>query len=263
MFDFLLDVISGYGTMALAVNPGQLSPALIISAAVAGLIYSHYMQPRHHLQHLLNTTLSLILTLSLFFNVFSSVSDKNLALIPVYVVLCIPRVALSNLCVNVSYLITTAILLYCLLPNNNPNNTPKDTDSLSLFLHVFFAVANDTSFYIADSTLQKSLISKSLKALIIVLLLTRHNPFLSPIHGAVTVYYSIALLFLSMMTAASWFSHLQFVLVFANQRMLLRMQHVFYAFLVAVAWTFPLHLSSLRVFVIIMYTFTDLFMKYF
>jgi len=54
-----------------------------------------------------------------------------------------------------------------------------------------------------------------------------------------------------MLGAAQWFEHLKAALgIRASMRIVSRIQHIFYALLVAAAWAFPLHLVGLRVFLV-------------
>ena len=265
-YSLLLDVLGGYGVMALVTTNVHVPTAC--AAAITGLIYAHFMSPKHSLHHLCNTTLSLILTLSLCLHILQEVASQSMALVPTYVILCIPRAALSPISITASCLLTTAMLIYCLLPTHPPaKHAPYRQGEISLFLHVFFAIANDTSFHVLDNLKRKSSASRLVKAAILLLLLFKPNPLQNLFIGqrisnkAMAIYYSILLLFQSMLAAASWFSHLQYVLLFANQRTLLRIQHIFYALLVAAAWAFPWNLIGLREFIIVMYTMTSIFMN--
>ena len=263
----LLDVLGGYGVMALVINNGSVHLPTVCAAAVTGLIYAHFMAPKYAFHNLCNTTLSLILTLSLCLHILQSVSSQSMAFMPVYILLCIPRAALAPISITVCCLLTSAMLIYCILPHHPETEIRRAVDPTSLFLHVFFAVANDTSFHILGCMQRKSSIGRFIKAAMLILLLTRNSPLRNVLTDTASketaIYYSILLLFQSMLAAASWFSHLQCVLLFANKRTLLRIQHIFYALLVAAAWAFPWNMNGLRIFVIVIYTFTSVFMNLF
>jgi hypothetical protein len=268
----LLDVLGGFGVMILVINNGPVAMPTVLTAAVVGLLYAHFFPVRNPLHHLCNITFSLILTLSLCLNILQAVAVNSLSFLPLYVLLIIPRNTISSLSVTLSCLLTTLLLIYCLLPNY-PQATNSRLNDITVFIHVFFAVGNDSSFYMADKSVdisnEKSSFARIIKAGIQILLLTRPTPLQNLFvdgnvsNKAVAVYYSILLLFQSMLAAASWFSRLRDVLIFANQRTLLRVQHIYFVLFIAMAWAFPWNMSDLRIFIIVIYTFTSIFMNKF
>ena len=68
----------------------------------------------------------------------------------------------------------------------------------------------------------------------------------TPVPSHALVIYGALLLLASLQTAAAWFERLRRVLTKASARVLVRIQHIVYALVLAAAWVFPLQLHVLR-----------------
>jgi hypothetical protein len=67
------------------------------------------------------------------------------------------------------------------------------------------------------------------------------------------VGYGVLLLFACMQAASVWFGHLKELLGrHAQWRLVVRIQHIIYALIVAAAWVYPLQLHGLRILLLVM-----------
>jgi uncharacterized protein YacL len=100
-----------------------------------------------------------------------------------------------------------------------------------------------------------------IKALLLVLLGTARNTSLyhfmyeraNTVPVELFVGYGILLLFACMQAASVWFGKLKDVLGRKAQwRLIVRIQHIIYALIVAAAWAYPLQLHGLRVLLLLL-----------
>ena len=268
------DILSGFGLFAL-LEFSRLSPYLnsfnticifgVVIAIVIAIIIHLYRKNTPPWLRLCNATVSLVMTLSVCLNLLSQLcppSGKELCLIPCYVLLCMPRMTPSKLAVGVLSIYTLLLFsAFCLLPTSKYSR-PSDTDSvgwdaiLSLGLHVIIS----TSFHsqllsIHQDSIWQTILAALSKGIMLLIIGAKCDTSIynfmyegGRVSNQITAAYGILLLFHSMLTAAVWFSHLRDTLgIRADMRIISRIQHIFYALLVAAAWAFPLQLTGLRV----------------
>ena len=269
------DVLTGFGAACL-LQFSALSPsaenfkAVVFGAGIAALLFAHFYPSRKALPPwlaLCNCTFALLVGLALTLNVFAQLSPpsgKELALIPTYVILCIPRGAPSRLALIALAAMTGFVALWCLVPSDASWRPAGDAplsfgEMVALSISVFFGC----SFSPLDASDETELLSHSGKgglfgvlvktgALLVLGCLgqTQLYSFMFERQGAASVglqvCYGILLCEACMVTAALWFVHLRAILSRATSRVVVRMQHIIYAVLLAAAWSYPLQLQLLR-----------------
>ena len=287
VFPCLSDVLIGFGLSTL-LELSRLSPEMkyftIISVSmllVLGMLCL-LLPPCQKLPvwvSLCNTTYSLVLTVALSLNLLSQLcppSGKELSLIPVYALLCMPRTPPS--CRALGLLACASVLLlgaFLVLPTSRHARPSGDVGNgymlaVSLlaggWLQTFgppeqlcyeqqcaaLRSAYDYSrFWRAGSVM--------CKALLLVLVGSERNTSLyhfmyerpNTVPMELFLLYGTLLLFGCMQTASVWFAQLREVLGSqAKWRLVVRIQHIIYALIVAAAWVYPLQLHSLRVIIL-------------
>jgi hypothetical protein len=225
-----------------------------------------------------NVTYSLILSLSLSLNLLSQLcppSGKELSLIPIYSLLCIPRTHPSSKALAV--LAVGGVLLACaflVLPTSRAAR-PSGVHGLDASSAWMLAVSLFSSGWLQtfsgqmlqpDTALHdpwQAGIWRALavvcKGLLLVLLGAAKNTSLyhfmyeraNTVPKELFLAYGILLLFACMQAASLWFELLRQVLGSqAKWRLVVRIQHIIYALIVAAAWAYPLQLHGLRVMVL-------------
>lgn len=248
-----------------AVNPvNPANPVNLVNPANP----ANYSKPPAWLC-LCNTTYSLIVTLALSLNLLSQLcppSGRDLCLIPVYVLLCVPRIPPSDRALLLQAGFGVLLLgVFASLPTSRPARPSGDVgDGLALAVSVLAGVCLNT-FGFRGEALELGLVQPDrrwqaaamvCKGLLLVLLgslsdtplyhfmYEKKNPV--PVH--LFVCYGILLLFAGMQTASVWFMQLKEMLGRQAQwRLVVRIQHIIYALIVAAAWLFPLQMHTLRV----------------
>ena len=225
-----------------------------------------------------NTTFSLVITLALSLNLLSQLcppNGKNLSLIPVYALLCIPRVPPSGkallLLAGASLLLAATFLM---LPTSRSVRPTGDVGS-GWLLAVSFLAGSALQTFGAHSTLESCLMEGQFderdrrrwravavvcKGLVLTLLGTASNTSLyhfmyerpNTVPFELFLLYGTLLLFACMQTASVWFGQLRELLgTQAKWRLVVRIQHIIYALIVAAAWVYPLQLHALRVLILV------------
>ena len=279
----LADVLTGFGLCVL-LEFSRISPDMNFFVAIGmGVVLAagalSFMLPCQKIVpawvSLCNATYSLIITLALSLNLLSQLcppSGKELCLIPVYCLLCVPRVPPSGKALAMQA--GAAILLvmaFLVLPASQAVRPSGNVGSgLSLALSMFagswlqtFDLRNSDPmvlFHPAHGEAYKQhrmwrSLSIVCKGLVLLLLGLASDTSLysfmfertNTVSNKLFLVYGTLLLFSSMQAAAMWFEHLKEVLKEqAKRRLVVRIQHVIYALIVAAAWMYPLQLHSLR-----------------
>ena len=274
----LADILSGFGLASL-LEFSRISPdmqfflticlGMVLALGVAAFIYTPCQKIPAWVA-LCNTTYSLILTLSLSLNLLSQLcppSGKDLSLIPVYALLCVPRMPPSGRALALQA--GAAVLLlgaFLVLPTSRHVRPSGDVGS-GLALAVSMLAGCLQTFVVQDEPLDRFLDDRwwragsiICKGLLLTLLGTATNTSLyhfmydqpNTVPKELFVAYGVLLLFASMQTTSMWFGQLKQVL--GNQakwRLVVRIQHIVYALIVASAWIYPLQLHALRIFIVI------------
>ena len=228
---------------------------------------------------LCNATYSLVLTLALSLNLLSQLcppSGKELCLIPVYCLLCVPLMPPSGKALVVQAGAATLLLVIFLLQPASRHVRPSgDVGSgISLTVSMFAGIWLQTFDLHNSSPMLHSTHSEAYrqhrwwrclsfvcKWFVLLLLGNAGNTLLysfmyermNKASDALFLVYGTFLLFSSMQTAAMWFDHLKQVLnVHAKWRLVVRIQHIINALIVAAAWIYPLQLHSLRLIILTM-----------
>lgn len=269
------DILTGFGGACL-LQFSSLSPdadnfkATAFGAGLFALLFAHFYPCRRAPPPwlgLCNCTFALLVGLALALNVFAQLSPptgKELALIPTYVMLCIPRVGPSRLALVALAGLTLFVALWCLVPSDEgvrpAGGAPLSFgETVALFTTVFFGCAFspfdtcDEAALLSHTGRQAALgVLVKTGALLLLGCLTRTPLYLfmferpSTASAVLQVCYGVLLVEACMLTAALWFGHLRAVLSRATSRVVVRMQHIIYALLLAAAWCYPLQLQLLR-----------------
>ena len=216
---------------------------------------------------LCNATFSLVISLSLALNLFSQLcppSGKELSLIPAYVLLCIPRMSPSGMALVVQCGLTLFLLsIFLALPTSRHVRPDGDTGfGLSLavsvgagsLLQTFSIQLDECSFYQRNRWWEAAGVVG--KGILLVLTGTVRNTSLyhfmydrpNTVPRELFIGYGILLLFACMQASSVWFEKLKEILgKQAQWRLVVRIQHIIYALIVAAAWVYPLQLHGLRV----------------
>ena len=222
-----------------------------------------------------NTTYSLVLTVALSLNLISQLcppSGKELSLIPVYVLLCIPRTPPSckalGLLAGASLLLLGVFMLFPVSRHARPSGDVGSGYMLAVSLlaggwlqtfeppeqlnmHFYTTFTYDQKFWRAGAVV--------CKALLLVLIGSTQNTLYhfmyersnTAVPMVLFLPYGILLLFGCMQTASMWFDQLRQILGSqAKWRLVVRIQHVICALIVAAAWVYPLQLHSLRLMIL-------------
>jgi hypothetical protein len=245
------DILTGFG-LSILLELSRTSPDMdyflpiyLSSIVVAGILVNYCHPPPFVI--LCNATFSLILTISVVLNLFAQLlpNGKELSLIPVFVLLCIPRMRPSGNALIVQMVLSLIMVVVFLFSPSKREGSEGNTLSLALSVGIgsMLNFNHKVGFW-----------GVIVKGLIILLLGGRlfqffHQSNDSPKH--IFFVYGVLLLFSMMNLSAVWFDMLKEV-VKANWRLVVRIQHILIAFIVGAAWAFPLQLHSLRVMLMVM-----------
>lgn len=276
----LADTLTGFGLTAL-LEFSRTSPEMHrflpicigTLLAVGGLVLFRPPRPPAWVS-LCNATFSLVVTLSLVLNLLAQLcppSGKELSLIPAYVLLCIPRMSPSGraLVVQCGF----ALFLFCMflaLPTSRHIRPDGDVGvglSLSVSLgsgSLLQTFGRGEEYYGAKLYREQSrwwaVLAVMGKGLLLMLMGSVRNTSLyhfmfdrpNTVPMELFAGYGILLLFACMQAASVWFGLLKDILGRqAKWRLVVRIQHIIYALIVAAAWVFPLQLHALRVLVLV------------
>ena len=274
----LCDVLAGFGLCAL-LEFSRTSPEMhhllavclgvLLALGVSYYLVGPYKRVPAWLA-LCNTTYSLVLTLSLSLNLLAQLcppSGRDLALLPVYALLCVPRIQPS--CKALLMQAGETLLLvgaFVMLPTSRHVRPSGDVGGgLTLALSLAAAAGLQTFEWRDDYLFCQGRDSRWMaasvvcKGLILVLLGTLKDTSLyhfmhdrpSNVPKELLVAYGTLLLYACMQTASVWFGQLKEALGSqAKWRLVVRIQHIIYALLVAAAWAYPLQLHALRLLVL-------------
>lgn len=270
----LADVLSGFGLSAL-LEFSRISPdmqfytaqCIMVLVSISIIILFGPSRKVPVWLALCNTTYSLVLTLSITLNLLAQLcppSGRELSLIPVYALLCIPRMLPSTKGLALQAVLTLLMVAaFLTLPTSRHVRPTGDVGSgFSLVVSLGIGVALQTFRWERDECMhsdwqgrQWQALSIACKGMLLVLLGSVSDTSLyhfmfdqpSTVPKELFVGYAELLIFACMQTASVWFVQLKDVL--GNQmqwRLVVRIQHIIYALMVAVAWTYPLQLHTLR-----------------
>jgi hypothetical protein len=269
----LSDLLTGFGLSTL-LEFSRTSPEMqyllpicvCILLAVGGLVAVHPIRPPAWVS-LCNATFSLIITLSLVLNLLSQLcppSGKELSLIPAYVLLCIPQMSPSRAALVLQCCLTLFLLAaFMVLPTARHVRPVGDVGvGLSLAVSVGAGSLLQTFKYNTDEPSKGwwAALGVLIKGFFLVLLGSvgntslYHFMFERPNKVPVELFaaYGILLLFACMQAASVWFGLLKEILGRQAQwRLVVRIQHIIYALIVAAAWVYPLQLHGLRVMLLV------------
>ena len=281
----IADVLTGFGLCAL-LEFSRISPDMHYFVAICmGVIIAvgalPFALPCQKIIPawvcLCNSTYSLVLTLALSLNLLSQLcppSGKELCLIPVYCLLCVPRMPPSGKALAMQAgAATLLVMVFLMLPASQTVRPSGDVGGgLSLALSMFagswlqtFDLHNSVGLlHSVHSEAYKqhrwwSSLSFVCKGFALLLLGIAGNASLysfmferiNTVSNELFLVYGTLLLFSSMQAAGTWFEHLKGVLKDqAKRRLVVRIQHVIYALIVAAAWMYPLQLHSLRLIIL-------------
>jgi hypothetical protein len=287
------DLLTGFGLSTL-LEFSRTSPELhnFIPISVGAVLAAGAVALWHPFRvpawvSLCNSTFSLVITLSLALNLFSQLcppNGKELSLIPVYVILCVPRMSPSGYALAVQCGLTVFLIcVFLILPISSHVRPEGDVGTgVSLAVSVTagsllqtFSLHPD-EYMIFHPNFQQSrwwcVLGVVGKGTLLVVMGAVSNTSLyhfmydrfSTVPNELFIGYGILVLFACVQAAAVWFGNLKEVMGrHANWRLVVRIQHIINALIVAAAWVYPLQLHALRVlllaFVIILNVFHGLF----
>jgi hypothetical protein len=271
----LADVLSGFGLSTL-LEFSRISPEMRFYTAICVVVLAAWSAfilfgPAKRVPvwlALCNTTYSLVLTLSLSLNLLAQLcppSGRDLSLIPVYALLCVPRMPPSTkgLALQAVFSLLLVAVFLTLPTSRHVRPTGDVGDGLSVFVSLGIGVALQTFKWEHDDCMHSDwqgrkwqALSVACKGVLLVLLGHVRNTSLyhfmfdrpSTVPKELFVAYGVLLVFACMQTASVWFVQLRDVLGNQTQwRLVVRIQHIIYALIVAVAWTYPLQLHAVRI----------------
>lgn len=272
----LADVLTGFGLSTL-LEFSRTSPEMTHFIPIcAGILFAACVLFTVHPIHppawvsMCNATFSLVLTLSLVLNLLSQLcppSGGELSLIPAYVLLCIPRMSPSGRALALQCCLTLFLVcVFVVLPTSRHVRPDGDVGvGLSLavsvgagsLLQTFNTFDSLNSF---DRDLHHSrwwgVLGIVSKGFLLVLLGAVRNTSLyhfmydrsNTVPVELFVSYGVLLLFACMQAASVWFGLLKDNM---GRRLVVRIQHILYALIVAAAWVYPLQLHGLRVLLLV------------
>lgn len=275
----LADVLTGFGLSALLefsrTSPGMTHFTPIcagILLAVCVLIAVHPIHPPAWVS-MCNATFSLVITLSLVLNLLSQLcppSGKELSLIPAYVLLCVPRMSPSGRALVVQCGLTVFLVcVFVALPTSRHVRPDGDVGvGLSLavsvgagsLLQTFDNVSNFHGNLYHKPSRWWGVLGVVSKGTLLVFLGGVRNTSLyhfmydrpNTVPEELFAGYGVLLLFACMQAASVWFGLLKEMLGrHAQWRLVVRIQHILYALIVAAAWVYPLQLHGLRVLLLV------------
>lgn len=281
------DFLTGFGLGALLefsrTSPDMPYFLLICLTALAAAGAAELLSPDRRAPPwlaLCNATFSLVLTLALTLNLLSQLcppSGRDLCLIPAYVLMCVPRMGPSGRALALQAGAAVLLLgVFAVAPTStgrtqvNTQATVRpagDVGSGWMLATSFLAAAGLQTYCFRSEALELQLVRPSkvwragavaCKGFLLVVAALMSDTYLYSFMfdrqgGAplwLLVSYAVLLLFACMQTASAWFGHLKEALgQRVKWRLVVRIQHVIHALILAAAWVFPLQLHALRVLV--------------
>lgn len=289
----LSDLLTGFGLSTL-LEFSRTSPemqyllpicaGILLAAGV--LVAVHPIRPPAWVS-LCNATFSLIITLSLVLNLLSQLcppSGKELSLIPAYVLLCIPQMSPSRAALVLQCCLTLFLLVAFMALPTSRHVRPEGDVGVGLSLAVSVGAGSLLQTFKYNEPLTgwaqgwaKGWVAKGwgalgvlIKGFLLLLLGSVRNTslyhfmFERPNTVPVELFtgYGILLLFACMQAASVWFGLLKEILGRQAQwRLVVRIQHIIYALIVAAAWVYPLQLHVLRVMLLVVLLALNLVFK--
>jgi hypothetical protein len=285
----LSDLLTGFGLSAL-LEFSRTSPEMhhflpicagILLAAGVLVAVSPIRPPAW--VSLCNATFSLIITLSLVLNLLSQLcppSGKELSLIPAYVLLCIPQMSPSRAALALQCCLTLFLLVAFMVLPTSRHVRPEGDVGVGLSLAVSVAAGSLLQTFKYNEPLKGwaqgwaakgwGALGVLIKGSLLLLLggvrntSLYHFMFERPNTVPVELFtgYGILLLFACMQAASVWFGLLKEILGRQAQwRLVVRIQHIIYALIVAAAWVYPLQLHGLRVMLLVVLLALNLVFK--
>ena len=269
----LCDVLTGPGLACVlgfsAVSPDAGNLALCVCAgALTAALYALLTPQRRPLPEWLSlcgATFALLLSLAVFINVMGQLCPQaELSAAPAYVLLCVARVGPTRLGVAIQCCLTAIALGAVLLVSTEASARPGGAEALDVgsAVQVWLAVllacvyglemADEAALHRNDGGYTAAAVVIKGGLLLLLALSGRAAlyqfafPRPTPVPSHALVIYGALLLLASLQTAAAWFERLRRVLTKASARVLVRIQHIVYALVLAAAWVFPLQLHVLR-----------------
>ena len=272
----LADVLTGFGLSALlefSRTSPELDHFLLICLGTLSLVcvlsfYTQFTHPPAWVS-LCNATFSLVITLSLALNLLSQLcppNGKELSLIPAYVLLCIPRMSPSGRAIMVQAGLTLFLVCVFLSLPTSRHVRPDGDVGVGLSLAVSVGAGSLLQTFSAESdgiSLEspwRRMLGVLGKGLLLVALGSVKNTSLyhffyersNTVPVELFAGYGVLLLFGCMQAASVWFGLLKEVLGRqAPWRLVVRIQHILSALIVAAAWAYPLQLHGLRIFLLV------------
>ena len=283
------DAIAGSGLfVVLALCSSKLNNLVSLGCVVFGLVVALAVRTSTSpiLFRALNLLFNLVVSLSVCLNLFANLCSpegKELALIPVYILLCVSRPGLTPLSGYVLALMSMVFVLVFLgVVSADPSVvesklavslTSSDDPFLagaSIFIvTVYGGLSHMLPGYASDDDTPLSFVltvvggvcrlavfaavglSKSALLSLFLAMPRPHSLHPRP-PNYLAAYYGVCLLIACMHMASVWFEELKGLTCLLSgraytARRLVRLQHIVNAGLVGAAWGFPLHLSELRV----------------
>lgn len=293
----LSDLLTGFG-LATLLEFSRTSPEMhnFFPISVGAVLLAGGVARFHSLRvpawvSLSNSTFSLVLTLSLALNLFSQLcppNGKELSLIPAYVILCLPRMSPSGYALVVQCGLTVFLisifLTFPILDHVRPKEEVGFGVSLAVsimtgsLLQTFPTDRNDpmlTCYAELGLHYQNhwwrvaGVVGKG-SFLLILGMVSETSLYLfmhdrpNTVPKELFIGYGILVLFACVQASAVWFGNLKNVLgVHAKWRLIVRIQHIINALLVASAWAYPLQLHGLRIIIVVFLLFINVFYDFF
>lgn len=280
LFPCLADVLTGFGLGAV-LEFSRTSPdtsyfllvcvtALLLAGAAEFVLPCCSRLPPW--LALCNATYSLVVTLSLTLNLLAQLcppTGRELCLIPAYVLLCVPRGVPTDRALALQAVVGVLLLgVFMAVPTASGH--VRASGDVGSWWMLFLSLLSGTSlqtFSLHSEALELQLVRpnrvwRAAAVLCKGLLLlgagmatdTYLYSFMFDRGGSspswLAAAYGVLLLFSCMQAASVWFGQLREALgQRAKWRIIVRIQHVIHALIVAGAWAFPLQLHGLRVLV--------------
>lgn len=285
------DALAGSGLLlVLALCSSTLDNWVAIGCTCLGLAVALALQMVSSVLFLaFNMLFTLVVTLSVCLNLFAGLcppEGKELALIPVYLLLCMSRPSLTWISgLVLAELSVVFVFAFLWVVSANPwgadfqlgvdlssNDDPVLAGITVFVTAVYGGLSHLLPAYVADDGVKPSfeyIVGGGVCRLIVIsavglgksaflslfLALPRPHSLHAPPPNYLAAFYGVCLLLACMHMASVWFEQLKAVTSLLSgraytARRLVRLQHILNAGLVGAAWGFPLHLSELRTLII-------------
>lgn len=282
------DAVSGSGLLVvLALCSSKMEDWMALGCAGLGLAVALGTRAAPpFLFQVANSLFNLLVSLSVCLNLFAGLcppEGKELALIPVYMLLCVSRPQLTHLSGILLALMSVVFVLVFLgvvasdpgIKDSGLSVQPSSSDNAllggaSIFITALYGglshmlpvyAADDVEAppaYVIAGSVCRLLIFAAVglgKSALLSLFLAPTQLSQHPLApNYLAAFYGVCLLAACMHMASVWFEQLKSLTALLSgrpypARRLVRLQHILNAGLVGAAWGFPLHLSELRVLV--------------